>query len=136
MKRVIAMILTVCIAFSLAACGGSAGMMLQGSWMVNTFYTAENAADYAWAQIPYHDTNGNGQCDEGERVSLYNGLGWAASAETKNPDAAYSLISAFCSEEGQKKQAELGVTMGGMKGAAGGIKGGMKGVADIWGIMP
>ena len=118
MKRVIAMILTVCIAFSLAACGGSAGMMLQGSWMVNTFYTAENAADYAWAQIPYHDTNGNGQCDEGERVSLYNGLGWAASTETKNPDAAYSLISAFCSEEGQKKQAELGVTMAAYKGCS------------------
>ncbi|MBQ2641270.1 MAG: sugar ABC transporter substrate-binding protein [Lachnospiraceae bacterium] len=97
---------------------GIVGMMLQGSWMVNTFYTAENAADYAWAQIPYHDTNGNGQCDEGERVSLYNGLGWAASAETKNPDAAYSLISAFCSEEGQKKQAELGVTMAAYKGCS------------------
>lgn len=97
---------------------GIVGMMLQGSWMVNTFYTAENAADYAWAQIPYHDTNGNGQCDEGERVSLYNGLGWAASADTSMPDEAYSLISAFCSEEGQKKQAEYGVTMAAYKGCS------------------
>ena len=97
---------------------GIIGMMLQGSWMVNTFYTAENSADYAWAQIPYHDTNGNGQCDDGERVSLYNGLGWAAAANTKYPDEAYSLISAFCSEEGQKKQAELGVTMAAYKGCS------------------
>lgn len=97
---------------------GIIGMMLQGSWMVNTFYTAENSADYVWAQIPYHDTNGNGQCDDGERVSLYNGLGWAAAANTKYPDEAYSLISAFCSEEGQKKQAELGVTMAAYKGCS------------------
>ena len=39
---------------------GIVGMMLQGSWMVNTFYTAENSADYAWAEIPYYDANGNG----------------------------------------------------------------------------
>jgi multiple sugar transport system substrate-binding protein len=38
---------------------GKVGMMLQGSWMVNTFYTAENSADYAWAEIPYNDANGN-----------------------------------------------------------------------------
>ena len=97
---------------------GKVAMMLQGSWMVNTFYTAEFHDDYAWAQIPYHDTNGNGQCDEGERVTMYNGLGWAAAANTQYPDEAYSLISAFCSEEGQKKQAELGVTMAAYKGCS------------------
>ena len=97
---------------------GIVGMMLQGSWMVNTFYTAEQSANYAWAQIPYYDANGNGACDEGERVSLYNGLGWAAAANTDLPDEAYSLISAFCSEEGQKKQAELGVTMAAYKGCS------------------
>ena len=107
---------------------GIIGMMLQGSWMVNTFYTAENSADYAWAQIPYHDTNGNGQCDEGERVSLYNGLGWAAAANTKYPDEAYSLISAFCSEEGQKKQAELGVTMAAYKGCSDAFVGAFEGM--------
>ena len=97
---------------------GIVGMMLQGSWMVNTFYTAENAADYAWAEIPYYDADGNGACDEGERCSLYNGLGWAASASTADPQAAYDLISAFCSEEGQLKQSELGVTMAAYKGAS------------------
>ena len=95
---------------------GLAAMITQGSWMINTFYTAENSADYAWAMIPYADANGNGACDEGERQSCYNGLGWAAAANTADPDAAYSLISWFCNEENQIKQAELGVTMAGMPG--------------------
>ena len=97
---------------------GIVGMMLQGSWMVNSFYTAENAADYAWAEIPYYDANENGSYDEGERCSLYNGLGWAASANTQDPQAAYDLISAFCCENGQLKQSELGVTMAAYKGAS------------------
>lgn len=97
---------------------GLIGMMLQGSWMVNSFYTAENSSDYAWAEIPYYDANGNGSCDEGERCSLYNGLGWAADANTEDPQAAYDLISAFCDEEGQTEQSELGVTMAAYKGAS------------------
>ena len=97
---------------------GKCAMICQGSWMINSFYTAENGADYKWAILPYADANGNGACDEGERVSCYNGLGWAASANCSDPDACYSLISYFCSEEGQKRQAELGVTMGGMMGVS------------------
>ncbi len=93
-------------------------MITQGSWMINSFFTAEYHEDYAWALMPYGDANGNGQCDDGERYSAYNGLGWAASASTKNPDAAYSLISYFCAEKGQMEQAELGVTMGGMIGVS------------------
>lgn len=97
---------------------GLTAMISQGSWMINSFYTADNASDYAWAMLPYADVNGNGKCDDGERYSAYNGLGWAASANTADPDAAYSLISYFCSEKGQKEQAELGVTMGGMLGVS------------------
>ncbi|MBQ7993133.1 MAG: sugar ABC transporter substrate-binding protein [Solobacterium sp.] len=97
---------------------GLTAMISQGSWMINSFYTAENASDYAWAMLPYADVNGNGKCDSGERYSAYNGLGWAASYKTADPDAAYSLISYFCAEKGQKEQAELGVTMGGMKGVS------------------
>ena len=95
---------------------GKAAMITQGSWMINTFYTAENHADYAWALMPYGDANGNGKCDEGERWSAYNGLGWAASANVADPDACYSLIAYLCSADAQKKQAELGVTMAGMPG--------------------
>ena len=97
---------------------GKCAMITQGSWMINSFYTAENSADYAWSMMPYCDRNGNNTCDADERWSAYNGLGWAASASTADPNAAYSLISYFCSEQGQKEQAELGVTMGGMLGVS------------------
>lgn len=97
---------------------GKTAMITQGSWMINAFYTSDHAADYAWAMLPYADTNGNGSCDEGERYSAYNGLGWAANANVKDPKACYDLISYLCSEEGQRMQAELGVTMGGMKGVS------------------
>ena len=97
---------------------GLTAMITQGSWMINTFYKAEHHDDYAWAMLPYADVNGNGQCDKGERYSAYNGLGWAAAANTADPDAAYSLISYFCSEKAQKEQAALGVTMAGMKGVS------------------
>lgn len=95
---------------------GKVGMITQGSWMINAFYTAEGHNDYAWALLPYADLNKNGTCEKEERWSAYNGLGWAASAGTSKPDECYSLISYFCSEEGQKLQAEKGVTMGGMMG--------------------
>lgn len=95
---------------------GKVGMITQGSWMINSFYTAENHADYYWSVIPYGDVNGNGQCDDGERWSCYNGLGWAAAANCSNPDACADLICYLCSEDAQKKQAALGVTMAGMPG--------------------
>ncbi|MBP3877082.1 MAG: sugar ABC transporter substrate-binding protein [Lachnospiraceae bacterium] len=94
---------------------GLVGMITQGSWMINVFYTADNAADYAWAMLPYADVNGNGACDEGERQSCYNGLGWAIAHDVEDPQACYDLISYFCSEKGQKEQAQKGVTMAGMK---------------------
>ena len=95
-----------------------AAMVTQGSWMIISFMEQENAADFKWAMLPYHDANGNGQCDEGERTTIYNGLGWAASADTANPDAAYSLIEWFGSEAMQLKQAELGVTLAAYEGCS------------------
>lgn len=95
---------------------GKVAMITQGSWMINNFYTAEHHNDYAWAMLPYADLNGNGKCEKNERWSCYNGLGWAASFNTKDPNAAWGLIAYFCAEAGQKEQADLGVTMGGMHG--------------------
>ncbi|XCP86823.1 sugar ABC transporter substrate-binding protein [Roseburia hominis] len=97
---------------------GLVGMICQGSWAVNNFYTADNASDYAWALLPYADVNGNGQCEPSERCSIYNGLGWSISAQSEKADAAWSLISAFTSEEGQKKQSELGITMAAYEGCS------------------
>ena len=97
---------------------GVVAMITQGSWSINGFFTNDNKDNYGWAVLPYQDVNGNGQADSGERCSIYAGIGWAAAANTKNPDAAWSLIKWLCSEEMQEKQAELGVTMAGYKGAS------------------
>ena len=83
---------------------GKVAMITQGSWMINSFYTAENSKDYAWAEIPYFDRNGDGACQKDERWSCYNGLGWAAAANTANPDAAASLIEYLCSKDAQPWQ--------------------------------
>ena len=107
---------------------GKVGMITQGSWMINAFYTAEGHANYAWALLPYADLNGNGTCEKEERWSAYNGLGWAASAKTKDPESCYSLIAYFCGEEGQKLQAEKGVTMGGMQGVSDAFASAFKGM--------
>lgn len=95
-----------------------AAMITQGSWMINSFYTHDNAENYAWAMLPYYDANGNGTADAGERCSIYNGLGWAASADTKYPDEAWGLIEWFSSKDMQQKQSDLGVTMSGMQDAS------------------
>lgn len=99
---------------------GVVAMNTQGSWNINTFYTSDDSADYAWALLPYQDVNGNGQADEGERCSIYNGVGWAAAAGTDYPEQAWSLIEWFCNYDNQVKQADLGVTMAGYKGASDG----------------
>lgn len=97
---------------------GVTAMTTQGSWNINTFYTSDNSENFAWSVLPYYDQNGNGTADPGERCTIYNGLGWAAAAGTDAPDAAWSLIEWFCKEENQVKQADLGVTMAGFKGAS------------------
>ncbi len=97
---------------------GTIGMYLDGSWMVNSYYGADNREDLIWVEIPYADVNENGTCDEGERVSIYNGLGWSIYSQCDKPDEAWDLISAFTCKEGQIKQSELGVTMAGYIGCS------------------
>ena len=84
---------------------GKVAMSINGSWMLAGYrdneYTSKNCDV---AVLPYYKT-------PDDRVSIYNGLGWAAAANTKNPDAAWSLIEYLGSKEAQLKQAELGVTM-------------------------
>ena len=113
-----AIVTVIAVLITVLFMNGQIGMMLQGSWMVNTFYQDDNSGDYAWTMIPYWDANDNGQCDEGERCSLYNGLSWSAAANTSDPKAAYDLIAWFCGKDGQLKQSELGVTMAAYKGAS------------------
>lgn len=89
---------------------GKVAMVTQGSWMVAAFrdneYTAENADVAVLPSGP------------DSRVSIYNGLGWAADANGKNVDAAWSLIEYLGTKEAQEKQAQLGVTMSAYKGTS------------------
>lgn len=84
---------------------GTVAMITQGSWMTAGFldneYLVENCDV---AILPYDKTTGM-------RTSICNGLGWAASADTKRPDDCWKLIEWLGSKEMQEKQAELGVTM-------------------------
>ncbi|MBE5852412.1 MAG: sugar ABC transporter substrate-binding protein [Lachnospiraceae bacterium] len=93
-------------------CAGKVAMSINGSWMLAGYRDNEYAAaNCDVAVLPY--TN-----DPSDRVSIYNGLGWAAAANGKNIDAAWSLIEHLTSKEGQLKQAELGVTMSAYEGTS------------------
>ena len=91
---------------------GTVAMITQGSWMTAGFldneYLVENCDV---AILPYDKTTGM-------RTSICNGLGWAASADTKRPDDCWKLIEWFGSKEMQEKQAELGVTMSAYEGTS------------------
>ena len=90
---------------------GVVGMITMGSWMVPAFrdmdFFVENARV---AVLP--------MSNDGRRVSIYNGLGWAASAATEMPEEARALVKWFGTQEMQIKQAELGVTMSAYQGTS------------------
>ena len=91
---------------------GRVAMITQGSWMIAGFkandYLTENCDV---AIIPFNkNTN--------KRVSLINGLGWSAAANTDRPEDCWKLIEWFGSKEMQEKQAELGVTMSAYEGTS------------------
>ena len=91
---------------------GKVAMISQGSWMVAGFKDNEYiVANADVARLPRDPQTGRS-------ISMYNGLGWAASAGTKNPEGAYKLIEWFATKEMQQKQAELGVTMAAYEGVS------------------
>lgn len=91
---------------------GKVAMALQGSWMVAAYrdneYTAENCDI---VELPKDAVTGR-------RVSIYNGLGWVAAKNGKHTEEAWKLIEYLGSEEAQRKQAELGITMSAYKGTS------------------
>lgn len=56
-----------------------------------------------------------------KRVSIYNGLGWTASAAGSNTENAWKLLEYLGSEAAQKKQADLGITMSAYEGTSDGF---------------
>ena len=91
---------------------GKVAMITQGSWMLAAYRDNEyTAANCDCVELPKSATTGR-------RASIYNGLGWAASAITEHPDEAWQLIEYLGSKEAQEKQAELGVTMSAYTGTS------------------
>lgn len=90
---------------------GKAAMVINGSWMLANYkeneYTAQNADIAVLPMGP-----------DGNRVSIYNGLGWAGSANGAKTDQAWQLMEYLGSKEAQIQQAELGVTMSAYKGTS------------------
>ena len=88
---------------------GKIAMTCQGSWMLAAFKENEyTAANCDCVELPKN-------AETGRRASVYNGLGWAASASGEHTDEAWQLIEYLGSKEAQEKQAELGVTMSAYK---------------------
>lgn len=91
---------------------GKVAMITQGSWMINEYKNNEyTAANCDIVELPKN-------AKTGRRASVYNGLGWAASANCKHPDEAWALIEYLGSKEAQEKQASLGITMSAYKGTS------------------
>lgn len=88
---------------------GKTAMYLAGSWMLASMRDNEYTAENADIQVLPHY--------EGKRISIYNGLGWAADAKTEHPEEAWKLLEFLGSEEAQVMQADLGVTMSAYEGA-------------------
>ena len=93
---------------------GKVAMISQGSWMVSGFKNNDYITEHCdVARLPK-------DAETGRSVSLYNGLGWAASANTDMPDEAWQLIEWFGTKDMQQKQADLGVTMAAYEGMSDG----------------
>lgn len=91
---------------------GKIAMLPMGSWMVGSFNQNDYIRENCDVAVLPKDA------ETGKRVSIYNGLGWAANANTSNPEGAKKLIEWFGTKEMQQKQAELGVTMAAYDGVS------------------
>ena len=90
---------------------GQCAMGLFGSWNLASFaandYMKEN---FDCAVLP--------ASNDGGRASIFNGLGNAVAVNTEHPDEAWRWVEYLSSEEGQKKQAELGVAISAYNGTS------------------
>ena len=91
---------------------GKSAMSFHGSWMVSTFKQEDYIKENCDCAVMPMDA------DSGRRVSIYNGLGWAAAANGDNTENAWKLIEYLGSEKAQQKQAELGITMSAWDGTS------------------
>ncbi|MDO5417269.1 MAG: sugar ABC transporter substrate-binding protein [Lachnospiraceae bacterium] len=105
---------------------GKIAMLSQGSWMLPAFKEHEYISQNCDIAVLPKDA------ETGNRVSLYNGLGWAVNAKTKNPEAAWQLVEWFGTKDAQLKQAQLGVTMAAYEG----VSDEWKNSTDLFNLQP
>jgi len=90
---------------------GLVAMGYFGSWNLTSFseneYMAEN---FNVAVLP--------ASNDGRQASIFNGLGNAIAYNTERPEAAWKWVEYLGSEEGQARQAELGVAISAYNGSS------------------
>ncbi len=90
---------------------GQCAMGLFGSWNLSGFADNEfMTKNFDCAVLP--------SAKDGNRSSIFNGLGNAIAATTEHPDEAWKWVEYLSSEAGQKRQAELGVAISAYEGTA------------------
>jgi len=90
---------------------GLCAMGFFGSWNLSGFAANEYMAENFDVTVLPAAPNGG-------RASIYNGLGYAIAPNTRNADVAWKWVEYLASEEGQLRQAELGIAISAYKGTA------------------
>jgi multiple sugar transport system substrate-binding protein len=91
--------------------GGVVAMAQFGSWMLSAFkqsdYFRQNCD---MVMLP--------SSNSGQRATIYNGLGWSASASTRYQEEAWKLLEFFSREDTQRKLSETGIAISAFRGTA------------------
>lgn len=89
---------------------GKVAMVTMGSWMLPELCNNDYVKEHGDIAVLPKDAK------TGRRTSIYNGLGWAASANTDMPEEAWKLIEYLGSKEAQQKQSDLGIVISAYEG--------------------
>jgi multiple sugar transport system substrate-binding protein len=90
---------------------GRVAMAYFGSW---AFSELENN-DYVAANC---DVTVMPSANNGKRATIYNGLGWVASANTKHSEESWKLLEFFSREDVQRKLSQSGIAISAYQGTA------------------
>lgn len=90
---------------------GLCAMGLFGSWNLSGFASSDFMTEnFDCAVLP--------SSNDGNRSTIFNGLGNAIAATTEHPDEAWKWVEFLSSKEGQEEQASLGIAISAYNGTA------------------
>lgn len=90
---------------------GQVAMTLQGSWKVNDLTNNDYVKENCDVVIKPMGPNN-------VRTTIYNGVAWAAPANSDDPETAWKVIEYLGSQEAQQMQSDLGVMMSAWEGTS------------------